>query len=75
MDFNEIVFLVSASILLISFSIKSFMILDYERKQLDVLRDIRKELIENNVDNDYVVNWLDNLETKLDTLDLTDITD
>lgn len=75
MGFYEIVFLISVVFVLIYFVLHSYLLIKYERKKLDILRDIRSDLLENDYANDYIVNWLDNLETKFDTFDLTDFTD
>lgn len=75
MGFYEVVFLITVVFVLIYFVVHSYLLIKYERKKLDILRDIRSDLLENDYANDYIVNWLDNLETKFDTFDLTDFTD
>ena len=75
MGFYEIVFLISVVFVLIYFVVHSYLLIKYERKKLDILRDIKNDIDKNNLDNDSIFELLYNFESKFEALDLIDFTD
>lgn len=72
MNFNEAVLAVCSFILLLGFFIYSYRILKLEKEKTKAINDMRSLLMQATVDTDFIVRFLDNIDSSYDDFDITD---